>query len=175
MSNYTEFVTKSGERLLVKAVPRNMLGRFTMRLPKLPRPPLKTFTNADGVEVTVADVENPEYVAARDAQQNENNLATAMAAVHLGIRLPKERRAEIKEEIAELRERAAELGIEMHPDDETAYIWEVCLGDAEDMEAINRIMYAQTHPTPEAVANHTEAFRPEVQGPAAVADLNAAG
>lgn len=175
MSNYTEFVTKSGERLLVKAVPRNMIGRFTMRLPKLPRPPLKTIVNADGVEVTVADVENPEWIAARDEQQNSNNLATAMAAVHLGVRLPKERRAEIKEEIAELREQAAGLGLELHPDDETAYIWEVVLGDAEDMEAINRIMYAQTHPTPEAVANHTEAFRPEVQGPPAVADLNAGG
>ena len=175
MSNYTEYVTKAGERLLVKAVPRNMLGRFTMKLPKVPRPPVKTFTNADGVEISSLDVANPEWLAARDEIQNSNNLLTAMAAVHLGIRLPKGRREEIAGEVAELREQAASLGLDMHPDDETAYIWEVCLGDTADMEAINRIMYGLTHPTPEAVEIHKETFRPEVQGPAAVADPNAVG
>lgn len=164
MSNYTEFTTKSGERLLVKSVPRNMLGRFAMKLPKLPKPPLKTIVNADGAEIVSQDTENAEWIAACEAIQNENNLRTAQAAVHLGIRLPKERRAEIAAEVAELREQAASLGVDMHPDDETAYIWEVCLGDAEDMQAINAIMYGLTHPTPEAVANHKEAFRPEVQG-----------
>ncbi len=167
MSNYTEFVTKGGEKLLVKRVPRNMLSRFALRLPALPKPPLRRVPIEGGETLVPYEADTPEYQAWQAAYESVNtdrNLKLAMNAVHLGVRLPKERRAEIVEDVAELRERAASMGMDIHPDDETAYIWEFVLGDQDDLAALNKIMYAQNHPTEEAVKAHQDGFRNDVRG-----------
>lgn len=167
MSNYTEFVTKGGQKLLVKRVPRNMLARFAARLPMLPRQPLQRIPIEGGETLQPFAEGTPEHDAWREkweATNTERNLKMAMAAVHLGVRLPKEQREAIKADVDELRERAIGMGIDIHDDDETAYIWEFCLEDTEDMRRLNEIMYATQHPTEGAVAAATDTFRGDVQG-----------
>lgn len=178
MSNYSEFVTKSGQKLLVKRVPRNMLARFAARLPVLPKQPMRHVPIEGGETLVPFEEGTPEHEAWRaswEAVNNDRNIRMAMAAVHLGVRLPKEQRSEIKAEVDELRERAAGLGIEVHEDDETAYIWELCLEDTEDMQKLNALMYASNHPTEGAVAEHIDTFRGDVQAQAPVEAQNAAG
>jgi hypothetical protein len=175
MSNYTEFVTSSGEKLLVKRVPRNILSRFAQRLPAAPRPPKVKIVNSDGVEIESENREDAAWQASVEAANADRNIKLAMFAVHMGVRLPKERREQITEDVTELRERARTAGVDVHPDDETAYIWEFCLEDPADLSKLTALMYASNHPTQEAVAAHVDTFPGDVPGATAEPDPNAGG
>lgn len=160
MSNYTEYVTKNGERLLIKRVPRMLLARFQARLPQPPAPP-RVKTILDGIEVEREDRENIEWQAKVSAVNSANALKLAEFTLHMGVRLPKERRDEIVSDVDELRERAMAAGLEMHPDNETAYIIDVALDDVQDLQSVQKIMFGQNFATEEAVQQHVDEFRRE--------------
>lgn len=177
MSNYTEYLTKGGQRLLVKSLPRQTVAKFFAQLPGLPKAPTKTLTIAEGATTVVEDRESPDYQAALKAALDRQKELIGEWTIHMGVRLPKEDRAAAIDEVRDLRERLASSGSDqrLHPDDETAYLIEYVLEDVGDVQAVTQIIFQRARVNQEEVASHVDTFRGDVPGSAAGPDPDAEG
>lgn len=148
----------SGITVYVRKVSPYTRQAIAKSIPK-PAPPMATVDYGDGKTREEPNEADPQY----QAQLNEWQAAVSARSQDVILRLGVQ--AEIDPEaVAERRAEMDALGLPSDTDDHLFYLKHVAIESDADLTAITDAVLSKSQPTPQAVAQHQETFRGNIQG-----------
>lgn len=154
-------VTDTGEIVLIRKVSPLLAQAAQRQIPK-PRPPMNRVDYGDGDVRDEPNPADPAYQEALAAWQEALEARVRLIAIRMGVAI--EWTEEKRQRLAELRQVAGEIGIEIESDDTVAFVSHIAIGTADDYQELVEAIMQRVRPTEEAIAEAVETFRPQVAG-----------
>lgn len=158
LSEPMTYTFRNGVKATIRPVSPFTIQAIEQSVPK-PQPPMQTVELASGEKAEEPNPLHPDYGRALNERRQLVMQRQSDAMFRLGVDVEVDARA-----VAEFREIAKDMGMELDANDKLVYIKHLLIGTAAEMREVIQMISGMTLPSEEKIAAAADAFKSDAVG-----------